>query len=381
MLLSHQVKFARGYDGHNLIVHEGGTGKTVCAAVWLHDGRDSDALVVCPKRVVEKWKDALKKWDAKAEVVSKEAFKKLKPRSYSALVIDEADEFASPLFTKARSKLSEALYSQVKEYPNVPILLLTATPIRSTPWNLHSLLCFAGKYVDWKEWRKSFFYLQYPDYGKYRFLTRPAWMPKPDWRERIRPVLERNADIVLLKDCVGDLPPASDEDVKVSVPKFPGTDELEPRKRFVAEHMHEQQNKAKEILEIGKEYRKVLVVAYYVEQVEALGKELSKDRDTYVVHGSVKGQEELLRKANASDECFLVVQASLGAGFDADTFSCVVFASMSYAVRDYVQMKYRVRRVHNLHPVRYVHLIGGRCDRAVKDNVDLGRNFVPSEWI
>jgi hypothetical protein len=122
------------------------------------------------------------------------------------------------------------------------------------------------------------------------------------------------------------------------------------------------------------------VVAHYVEQVESLNKELGKDRMTFMVHGGVKGQEKILKDANEVDECFLIVQASLGAGFDADTFSCVVFASMSYRARDFVQMKYRVRRIHNLHPVEYNYLIGGRCDKQVYRTIQLGKDFIPSEW-
>jgi len=99
-----------------------------------------------------------------------------------------------------------------------------------------------------------------------------------------------------------------------------------------------------------------------------------------MVHGSVKNQEEILKEANEVDECFLLVQASLGSGFDADSFSCIIFASMSYRVRDFVQMKYRVRRIHNLHPVTYYYLINGRCDKMVKEAIDLGRDFVPSEY-
>jgi len=380
-LLPHQVKYASGYKDKAFLVHEGGTGKTVCACVWLRDGKDVYALVVCPKRVVEKWKDALSLWQTKAIVLSKEQFKKAPYRKYSAIVIDEADEFASPLFTKSRSALSEKMYTLIKEHnEGVPVALLTATPIRSTPWNLHTLLCFLGIYLDWKIWREKFFYLQYPDHGKFRFLKRPAWMPKPTWRSDIRPYLEKFADIVLLKDCVDSLPPVQELEIKIKGEPFPGTDEVEPRRRFVEEHKHEQVGKGDVIVSIGKEYRKVLVVAYYVEQVEALAKELSKDRLTYMVHGGVKDQENILKEANSVDECFLVVQASLGSGFDADSFSSVVFASMSYAVRDYIQMKFRVRRIHNLHPVIYYSLIGGRCDRAVKNNVDLGKDFVPSEW-
>lgn len=378
-LHTHQEKYATGYKDKELVVHEGGTGKTVCACVWLRDGRDSNALVVCPKRVVKKWQQELIKWGAKAKVVSKEDFKKLSPTKYSGLIVDEADEFASPLFTKQRSQLSESLYKQVKLYPNVPILLLTATPIRSNPWNLHTLLTFKGHYIDFKKWRDAFFVLERRPY-----LPRPAWIARPDWRQNVRTVLEKHSDIVLLKDCVGYLPPKI-EKIEKSKPlgEFVKNPEwVEPAKIFVEKHKWEQNNKIKDILEFSKGFRKVIIVAHYVPEVERIGKELSKHRETFVVHGQTKGQEEILLHANSKDvdECFLVVQGSLGAGWDGDTFSQVIYTSMSYTVRDYVQMGYRVRRIHNLQPVEIVFLIGGPCDNAVYNTIKLGKDFVPSEW-
>lgn len=74
-LLQHQIKYALGYPDKGFLVHEGGTGKTVCACVWLRDMRDDDALVVCPKKTVLKWLKALKDWDTKATVISKEELK------------------------------------------------------------------------------------------------------------------------------------------------------------------------------------------------------------------------------------------------------------------------------------------------------------------
>ena len=194
----------------------------------------------------------------------------------------------------------------------------------------------------------------------------------------IRPTLEKYSDIVLLKDCVGSLPAVKEETIKTK-----------PRRKLIEEpwdvnfydkHRIEQDNKVDSILEISRSYRKVLVVAYYVEQVEQLEEELSNRRQTFAVHGKTIKQEQVLKEANESDECFLIVQASLGAGFDADSFSCVVFASMSFKARDFVQMKYRVRRIHNLHPVVYYYLIGGICDAKVKQTIELGRDFIPSEW-
>lgn len=371
-LLQHQQKFASGYKDKALLVHEGGTGKTICACVWLKDGRDADALVICPRKIVKKWQKTLTEWGTKATVISKEDFKKAPQKKWSARVVDEADEFASPLFiAKKRSQLSTKLYEQVQMYPRTPTLLLTATPIRSNPWNLHSLLCYMGNYIDYKRWREHFFKLKSLPY-----IATMAYIPRENWRSLIRPILEKHADIVLLKDCV-DLPPVEEETISTKVEKFVRTPES---KVFFDEHRHEQGAKLDSILEVGKEYRKVLVVAYYREQIELLEQQLSKDKTTYSVHGGTKNQEDIITKAQNDDYCYLIVQASLGAGFDADTFSVVVFASMSYAVRDYVQMKFRVRRIHNLHPVKYVYLHGGRCDRAVFNNVQLGKDFIPSEW-
>lgn len=274
------------------------------------------------------------------------------------------------MFLKGRSQLSTALYETIKTNPDTPILLLTATPIRSNPWNLHTLLCFYGHYIDWKDWRKQFFSLERRPY-----LSRLAWIPKPDWRIKVREVLEKYADIVLLKDCVDELPPYEE---KIITSK---TTLLENNTNFFDQHRNEQIDKYKEILNISTGYRKVLVVAYYVEQIEDLAKKLSKNRLTFVVHGSTKNQEQVLKEANECDECFLIVQASLGVGWDGDSFSCVIFASMSYAVRDFVQLKGRVRRIHNLHPVIYYYLLAGKCDDAVYNNVQAGKDFIVSEYM
>lgn len=375
--LKHQEIFlnqVRSGKYKRLIVWEGGTGKTIAGALWLKETGDSDALIVCPRRVVAKWQETLHLWKTCGKVVSKEDFKKLPLQHWSTIVIDEADEFASPLFSKGRSQLTTVMYQLLKTYPT-KTLLLTATPIRSNPWNLHTLLCFTGNYIDWKKWRDHFFVLE-----KRPYLPRPAWLPKSDWRKKIVPVLEKYADIVLLKDCVLDVPIKTSEIVKVKVLEGFKPDEWEPSKAFHAEHKHEQKDKVRHILDIGKSFRKVLVVAYYKEQIAQLEKELSKDRLTFAVHGGSKDQEAMLKEANEVPECFLIVQASLGAGFDANTFSCVIFASMSYAVRDFVQMGYRVRRIHDLHPVKFYHLNAGRCDKIIYDNVQKGKSFVPSEW-
>jgi hypothetical protein len=58
----------------------------------------------------------------------------------------------------------------------------------------------------------------------------------------------------------------------------------------------------------------------------------------------------------------------------------MVFVSQAYSVRDYVQMKARIKRINALKPVVYYNLLGGRCDKMVYDSIELGKDFVPSEY-
>lgn len=369
----HQEKFAENYQGKRLLVHGTGTGKTVCACLWLRDKRDADALIVCPKQVVEKWRKALTVWGTKATVVSKEEFKKLGYKKWSAIVLDEADCFASPLFTNQRSQLAEHTYYTL-EKADAEVLLLTATPIRSTPWNLHTLLIYLGYDIDYKKWRDYFFRLE-----KKPYLARPAYIPHPKWREMILPTLHKYADIINIEDLVSELPPVTVEVVKMKELPFEPT-EWEATAQFYEKHRFEQKEKHKEILRIAKGYSKVLVVALYREQITELAEKLAKDRNVYVVTGSVKDQERVIQEADKDPECFLIVQASIGAGWEAKSFSCMVFASMAYGVRNYVQMKARIRRIDDLKPVIHYHLLAGKGDRAVYNAVMAGKTFVPSEY-
>jgi superfamily II DNA or RNA helicase len=369
----HQQRLIDENPKVRLLAHEGGTGKTICACLWLKlDNRDDDALVICPKKVVKKWKKSLEDWNTKATVVNMDSeFKTLAHKKWSAIIVDEVDHFGSPLFIKGTSARAKHLYGLIKLNIYTDRLLLSATPVRSTPYNFHNILCYLGIYIDWKKWREQFFELRTPFWGKY-----VTWLVKDNWQKDIQPYIKRYSDIVLLSECVDELPPLIEEEIHIKMPKWIPTQDND---KFSDEHMYEQSKKLEHILEAGRKYRKVLVVAFYREHTEKLYEELSKDKKTFMIRGGVKNQEDIIKQAQDIDDCYFVVQASIGDGFDLDTFSCAVFTSMSYAVRDFVQMKFRMRRIHNLHPVKHYYLLAGRCDRAVFNAIKAGRDFVPSE--
>lgn len=338
------------------------TGKTIIGVVW--GMKRKSCLIVCPKQLKKSWlKEA-----PYAVVMTKEEFKKSPPSAFNSLIIDEAHTFASPLFTRGRSQLSTAMYEFIKANPDMDVLLLTATPIRNDPSSLHTLLCFIGVYIPWKDWRAEFYELRYMPY-----LPRPAYFPVSDWRVKIKKYLEKYADIVSLQDVVDYLPPFSEEVVEIKPPKS-----KEQFEKWTDEHLYEQKDKAKFIKDLG--YRKILIVVHYTQQIDDLEKSLKSERQVYVLDGRCKDPAKVIKDAQESDECYFIVQASMGVGFDGYMFGAMVFASMSHSVVSHTQMFGRLRHPKHLKPLVYYYLIGGKWDKRIYDSIKAGEDFNPHKY-
>lgn len=376
-LYAHQQRFIDRNPDRALLVWETGTGKTVAACEWLKRRSRLPALVVCPKAIVEKWKKDLKTWGAKADVVSRDQFKKQNLTKYGAIVIDEAQDFASPLFDTGRSQRSVTMYNFIKSHPGAHVLCLTATPIRSTPWNIHTLGIYVGHFWPVLPFKNQFFYLT-NKFGRYHYEKRPHW------QRMIRPNVEEIADVVLMADCV-DVPVQHHQVKRIAWTKEQEASlkkgEPEPSREWYERHRAEQGDaKFKELETILNGYRKVIIVCHYLSQIEDYRKRIT-DREVFVLNGSTPNQDEVIQGAREADDCVFLIQASMGAGFDAAEFSVVVFASMSFKYVDYVQMKGRVKRINNLHENLFIHLIGGKCDQAVYDTIQENRDFDVHDYL
>ncbi len=371
-LYPHQNKFLQKNPDKALLAWEGNTGKTLAGVEWLRS-RQGNAIVVVPKRIKQKWITAL--GDVKANVLTKEEWKKYTNFTPpTALLLDEAHHHNSPAFTRQRSQLTDKTYNFIKQNPDMPVLLETATPISSNPANLHTLLCFIGVFIPWKQWRDEFYELK-----RLPFLPRPAYMPKSDWRIKIRKYLVKYASIVLMRDCM-ELPDITEEIIPVKYEKYIPDPLVEISKKFITEFRHEQINKAKIIREIGGEYRKVMVAVFFRDQIEELYKELSKDKKTYVLHGGITNQEEVAKQAEEDDECYFICQSGCGEGFDSPSFNILIFASMSYPYTHFKQIRWRITRGNELKPKRYIYLLSGRIDKAIFNQVSKGKDFDVTEF-
>ena len=321
-LYAHQKTFLLANPNKALLAWEVNCGKTLAGVEWLRS-RQGNAIVISPKKIKGKWKTAL--GDVQATIYTKEEFKKISDtiKNPTALVADEIHHFSSGAFLRTRSQLTTAMYNFIKKYPDMPVLGLSATMVRSNPANFHTLLCYIGQAPDWKSWRKEFYTLE-----RRPFLPRPAYFPVEDWRIKIRTYLVKHASIALMKDCM-DIPKITEKTVLVPSQPFKVDPTLEVAKRFTAQHRHEQLAKVKAIREIAEGHRKVMIAVFYTEQIEALAKELAKDRQVYVLNGKVKDQEAVIKQAEQDDECYFLCQSGMGEAFDAPSFNVLIFASMS----------------------------------------------------
>lgn len=375
-LYKHQQVFINRNPNKALLVWETGTGKTIACAEWIKKRVGMRVLIACPKAIISKWKADLIEWDVDVnyvDVCSRDEIKKKDLNVYDVLVLDEAHDYSSALFGKGRSDRTFTVYNYVKNNPTAPILLLTATPVRSTPENIHTLACFLGIYWDIKKFKEEFFYLT-------NTFGRLHYEKKVGWQKKIRPYVESISDVVLMRDCV-DVPVQSEK--IVIVPWVKADEESLPKGgTWVERHRAENDLKKFKVLEsILNGYRKAIVVCHYVAQLEEYARLIGKDRQVFVLQGSTKEQGEVIREACEADDCVFLVQAQMGAGFDASEFSVVIFASLSFRYVDMIQMKGRVKRINNLHENMFIYLLGGRCDNSVYETIKAGNDFNPHVYL
>lgn len=367
-LMPHQERLVRENPAKRLVAWEMRVGKTLPAAKWVDlPEQRGNTFIITMKQNKRDWIDM----GTSAKVITKEEFKKADIVNPTAIVVDEAHNFASGLFIKGRSQLAAALYSLLKAYPDCHVLLLTATPVRQDAWSLHTLLCYVGIYYDWKEWRREFFSLK-----KMPFLRFPAWMPNKDWRTAIRHYLEKHCDIVSLRDIVECLPPAESTLIEIKRPKYRRP--IDQVVTWTDEHKWEQVGKEREILALG--YKKLLVVAHYTEQIDSLAAALGKEKPVFILDGRTKDADAVKKAAQEAEECYFIVQSSMGMGFDGYMFGAMVFVSMSHSCLAHTQMTGRLRHLKHLQPVTYYYMLGGRWDRRIYETIKLGKDFNPHEY-
>lgn len=345
-------------------------GKTLPAVIWIDlPSQRGNTYIICKKSNKREWQGM----GTLANVLTKEEFKKQAQfiKNPTAIVVDECHHFGAALFVKGRSDLATTLYNLLKDNPDCHFMGLSGTMVRNSPWSFHTLLCYIGVYIPWKEWRKEFFELTYMPY-----LPKPAYFPKKNWREGVYKYRKKYCDQVSLQDVVDYLPPVKPTVVHVKQKKYEKP--IDEVVTWTHEHRHEQQGKDKWIVDL--EYKKVIVVCRYTEQINELAKKLGEYKDVYILNGQTKDQGETIKKAQESEECYFIVQAKMGEGWEGFMFDCMVFASMDDAFVSNFQMHERQRNVINLKDIEIFYLLGGKWDEKIYESFLLGQDFNPHKY-
>ena len=372
----HQERFLNNNPDHAVLFWTPRAGKSYAAEKWMdHPVRNKYQIVVCKKSNKSEWQERCQY----ASVYTKEEFKTHCETIHncSAIVVDELHHHLSPLFIpKERSAQAEALYNFLRKH-RPHFLGLTGTPLTNKPASLHTLLVYINHYVDWKKkFRPMFYSLEYRPY-----LPRPAWLPKKGWRKKAMKALYKYTDVVTLKEIAPDLPEEIIEIVETKAGKYPYQEDED--ENWMKDHQAEQYNKASVIKEL--ELPKAIIVCKYTAQIDELAKKLKGQKPVYILDGRTKNQAKTIKDAQEEVDCYLIVQAQCGEGFDGYHFDVMVFASMGHRVIDWDQMRMRLFSVDHQKPRIYYYLISdGKWDRAIyksviEDNKDFNLPYVKTK--
>lgn len=386
MLYPHQKQILSENPVRKILAWATSLGKTL-ALVSLANQNEVSPLVICPKSLKKRW--MRESFNKKFLVMTKEEFRKHHkevPR-FEAVIVDEIHHFSG------KSQMMKSLLWYVNNKRPRFVWGASATPYRSTPWNVYYLAGIMGLNWNWKKFRDVFFKIRY--LGK-----RQVWVPDdtPPLRERLMVSLKKFCDVVSAEDA--GMPPEDvfEEEVFVltseqrSMIKDLKLEESNPVVRYGKEHQIAQgflngnefedtalikNEKIPRICELAEEHPSMLIFARYTAQIEAIRDALQKDGHTvYVLTGATKNRQEIIEAVNGSDDAILIAQTALGEGWEAPKFDFIIFASLPWSFVDYTQCIGRASRVNIPKRRTYLTLtVEDSIDEKVKEALENKQDF------
>ncbi len=390
-LYKHQRDFLSLNKSKSLLCWDTGTGKTLTSLLWAKErGLGSQTLIICPKALKENWgRNARKIFEhgAVPTILTKEEFRKASKDlfPYNTIIVDESHYFAS-----TKSQMSKSLSSYIKKNKTQNILLLTATPYRSSPWDIYTLAKHLGYDWSWYRFFDKFFEEVYVGRGKKVPKVRDGI------EDELASLVSKIGSIVKIEDCA-DIPEQifdtevfelTKEQEKIKKETY----HANPIVRYTQHHEIENgvlvsdgyrdalldidSNKTERILELCRENKKIIVVCRYNLQIDALYKQCKEIHDfVYIIRGDVKNRDEVVQLAESLPECILLIQAACSEGYELPSFPLMVFASMDFSYVNYKQMLGRILRLNKLKKNVYLHLLTNGIDQAVYNAIMKKRDF------
>lgn len=356
-------------------------------------------IVIMPKinKTDKSWEAEIKKWNINKDVltISKEQFKIAHKKGLigraDTLILDEAHTMLG-VSTQTRtirgvqyfksSDLFQSILDWVQKYNPENILLLSAT-IKRTPLVVFGAGLLLGK--DWKyeDFREKFYIKREKPQPSY--IKRPPivfW--KRNYKDKtLKPLLDsyvQELGYTATLDEFDDIPEQTyiddyvelTEEQKEAIEdmKVVYTDpDIQLGKKFQIEngflkgnHYQPPQffknNKIDKVLDYACQFKKMVIYIRFTDLIyktrDAL---LEEGYDVYVINGATPNPDEIRAKCEQLDECILIYQASMTAGYGIPSFPVMVFMTKSNQWVDYEQALGRIQRSGSLKKNIYINLL------------------------
>jgi hypothetical protein len=385
-----------------------GTGSAKTAtALHLAEGK---ILCITPKlqREEKNFIREAQKWGMKLDItqISKEEFKKYANtlEQFDTVILDEVHTQAGVtpsirwVKKEPRPKASQT-YDSLIEYlnrcPPKRLYVLTATPTRSPMcvWGISQIL---GYDWDFYKFRDAF-------YIRIKKGFREFFIPKNDvaTKERMGRIVRHLGYTGKLDDYF-DVPDQIYKEIHVELTseqkrriekvtiEFPDPLVLIGKKHQIENGVLNgdqfsdseiiKDNKIDVIKDLALEFPKMIIFAKYTMQIQKIKDALKDDYTVFTLQGETKNRAQVIKDAEMSDSCILIIQSQISAGFELPSFPVMVFASQSYSVVDRVQSEGRILRANRLKKNLYITLVAkGGIDQAVCESIKNKVDF--SEYI
>lgn len=402
MLYTHQQSLLDLNPPKQLLAWGTGTGKTK-AALALAIKNCKSILIVCPKGLKTNWmrelqsettheaineKNKGKRFEDFSHrytegsvtftIVSKEEFRRDwdKYKAYEGVIIDEAHTFAG-----MQSQMHRAMCGYMLKHKVQYRWLLTATPFLRNAWNIYALGRILGTTWNYFAFRREFFVEQY-------LGLKTIWVPKPGMQDEIAALVHQLGSTVKLEDCV-DMPDAVFEIehfklTSAQTTAIKAVTEVLPIVRFTKHHQiaggvlkgneyepakEIKSDKVARIIELAEENAKLIISCRYLAEATMLSAcllDADPERKVYHLDGSTKDKQLVIDQFNASTSGVLIVNAACSEGWQAPSASLLVFYSLDFSYKNYVQMMGRIRRIDHPQKCTYITLI---CDESIDEAV------------
>ena len=380
-LYPHQQKIVNIAKDKYLLPHSTGTGKTITSLEIMKKKNVKNVLVICPKSIVENWKDEVKKYPNNFEVITKEYLRShwQELKKYDGIIWDEI-HYASSL----KSGIYKATMAYIKKWNIRYIIGASATPYLSTPFNILALAHILGRNWDYIKFRNHFF-------NPIRMGNRLIWKPKLKIEKEIAKLVNNLGETINIKDCIS-LPPQIfkveyfdltveqkkaikeiKQTVFLPIVQFTkihqicgGTlkgNEYEPDKFYKSE-------KLDRIKELCKEHPLIAIICRYNAEIELLNSKLGKLYYVAKITGKTQNKHDLIKEINQKKEAVVLINASCSEGYQLPKIPFMVFYSYDFSLKNYIQVKGRIQRIDNIKKNVYLSLLTkGTIDLSIYDNV------------